>query len=151
MIPDCSALRAPAIFNTIRNPLIFFKNGFLLMLFRVPSSKLLPQASLRRRSDLCPLGIIILYNNDPRQSTQKDLSRIVTDKIDQITFSLLSKSSCYLIFRSVSSKASWIGAPGDTIGYTLSSQLIWHSMSTGACNAMASSRTGFKSSCLVTR
>ena len=36
MIPDCYALCALAIFKTISNPLIFCKNGYLLMFLRVP-------------------------------------------------------------------------------------------------------------------
>ena len=54
---DTELLRALHSRNSknIRNPLIFFKNGFLLMFWRVPSSKILLQASLRRISDLLTL------------------------------------------------------------------------------------------------
>ena len=60
LIPDCSALYAPAIFKNIRNSLIFlWKMATYSCFWRVPRSKILLQASLRRTSDLLTL---VSYN-----------------------------------------------------------------------------------------
>ena len=56
LIPGCSALRAPATFKSIRNPLIFLRKMATYSCFwRAKRSKLLLQASLRRSSGLFPL------------------------------------------------------------------------------------------------
>ena len=56
LIPDCSALRALTILKNIRNPLIFLRKMASYSCFwRVPRSKILLQASLRRTSDLLTL------------------------------------------------------------------------------------------------
>ena len=56
LIPGCSALRAPATFKSIRNPLIFLRKMAAYSCFwRAKRSKLLLQASLRRSSGLFPL------------------------------------------------------------------------------------------------
>ena len=56
LIPDCSALRAPAILKNIHNPLIFLRKMAAYSCFwRVPSSKILLQASLHRIFDLLTL------------------------------------------------------------------------------------------------
>ena len=56
LIPNCSALRAPAILKNIRNSLIFlWKMATYSCFWRVPRSKILLQASLRRTSDLLTL------------------------------------------------------------------------------------------------
>ena len=79
----------------------------------------------------------------------------------KITFSLFSKSSiiqlynCLIRFQLFDLQIGIIECildqhPGIPSGKPYH-RLIWHSISTGAFNAMASSRTGFKSSCLVTR
>ena len=59
LIPGCSALRAPATFKSIRNPLIFLRKMAAYSYFwRAKRSKLLLQASLRRSSGLFSLGIM---------------------------------------------------------------------------------------------
>ena len=59
LIPGCSALRAPATFKSIRNPLIFLRKMATYSCFwRAKRSKLLLQASLRRSSGLFSLGIM---------------------------------------------------------------------------------------------
>ena len=56
MIPDCSVLRTPAIIKNIHNSLIFLRKMATYSYFwRVPRSKILLQASLRRTSDLLTL------------------------------------------------------------------------------------------------
>ena len=56
MIPDCSVLRTPAIIKNILNSLIFLRKMATYSCFwRVPRSKILLQASLRRTSDLLTL------------------------------------------------------------------------------------------------
>ena len=62
MIPDCYVLCTPAIFKNIRNPLIFLQKMATYSCFwRVPSSKSLLQASLRRFFDLLTLVSHILW------------------------------------------------------------------------------------------
>ncbi len=61
LIPGCSALRAPATFKSIRNPLIFLRKMATYSCFwRAKRSKLLLQASLRRSSGLFPLVISLI-------------------------------------------------------------------------------------------
>ena len=56
LIPDCYVLCTPAIFKNIRNPLIFLqKMASYSCFWRVPSSKILLQASLQRILDLFTL------------------------------------------------------------------------------------------------
>ena len=53
LIPDCFALRAPAILGNIHNPLIFLRKMVAYSCFwRVPRSKILLQVSLHRISNL---------------------------------------------------------------------------------------------------
>ena len=55
LIPNCCVLCTHAILKTFVIRSFFSKNGFLLMFWRVPSSKILLQASLHRISDLLTL------------------------------------------------------------------------------------------------
>ncbi len=62
MIPNCSAQCAPAILKNIHNPLIFLRKMATYSCFwRVPSSKILLQASFHRILDLLTL---VSYNLD---------------------------------------------------------------------------------------
>ena len=60
LIPDCSVLRTLTILKNIRNPLIFLRKMATYSCFwRVPSSEIFLQASLRQISDL--LTLVSIY------------------------------------------------------------------------------------------
>ena len=85
LIPDCSALCAPAILKNIHNSLIFLRKMATYSCFwRVPSSKILLQASLHRISDLltlvsCYIAIdsddFLLYNSYHKNRNERNNSR----------------------------------------------------------------------------
>ena len=66
LIPDCSVLRTLTILKNIRNPLIFLRKMATYSCFwRVPSSEIFLQASLRQISDLLTLVSSHYGDGDP--------------------------------------------------------------------------------------
>ncbi len=72
LIPDCSALRAPAILKTFIIRSFFYENGYGFMFWRVPRSKILLQASLHRISDLLTL---VSKKKDDSNVIEKEMER----------------------------------------------------------------------------
>ena len=77
LIPDCSVLRTLTILKNIRNPLIFLRKMATYSCFwRVPSSEIFLQASLRQISDLLTLVSYSILNHELFQISLAEDQRI---------------------------------------------------------------------------
>ena len=78
LIPDCSVLRTLTILKNIRNPLIFLRKMATYSCFwRVPSSEIFLQASLRQISDLLTLVSYSILNHELLQISLAEDQRIL--------------------------------------------------------------------------
>ena len=110
-LTDCSVLRTLTILKNIRNPLIFLRKMATYSCFwRVPSSEIFLQASLRQISDLLTLVSYSILNHELLQISLAEDQRILNLFLGIFKGLVLDLNACIAVISDIC-KCRYIFAP----------------------------------------